>query len=275
MPERPTELTVRLQAAPEYVIGLPFFIEVTLANETEGAEYYDLIPCDPLSPPFPVELTFTAGATSVTLPARSSMRGEARKGFDLVPGESRTFVLDVSELEPTLEPGPWQCQARWVMRHERPLSAPITLALVAPDPADLPLLARLRMAGGSQTPSWANLIKSPTQPEEEEIMERLSERTSRALVPYLILHQALQGSESLSAFPPEVLAPHQQGPWASEAGVLAYELLWARQAPDLAQRRTALLQRWPGLAFRVEAIETGAGLLTTLRRQYGRAERSP
>lgn len=269
MAERPTELTVRLEAAPQYVLGLPSFLEVTLANETEGADYYDLQQCDPLSPPFPVELTFTAGATALTLPARSSGREEGRRGFDLVPGDSRTFVLDFSELEPALEPGAWQLQARWVMRHERPRSAPVAVTLVAPEPAELPLLARLRLAGGRRTPSWANLIKSPTVTEEEEIMQKLSDRASRSLVPYLILHQAVQGPEPLAVFPPEVFATHQQGPWASEASVLTYELLWARQAPDLAQRRIRLLQRWPGLAFRVAQIEAGAGLLTTLRGQYG------
>ena len=87
MGERPTELTVNLRAAPEYVLGLPFFVEVTLADETEAAEYYGLAQCDPLSPPFPVEFTFSAGAQRVTLPALSSVRGESRRGFDLSPGE--------------------------------------------------------------------------------------------------------------------------------------------------------------------------------------------
>ena len=269
MTEPPEELTVGLRTAPEYVGGLPFFVEVTLANDTEGAEYYNLAPCDPLDPPFPVELTFTAGEQRVALPARSPMAGEQRPGFDLSPGESYTVVLDLSELEPVLEAGPWRMQARWVMRHEKPTSTPVPVTLVAGDPTDAPLLSKLRHAGGALQPSWKNLLRAPSALDPGETMNGLSAGARRALVPYLILHQAIHGPEPLATFPPEFLAPHEQGPWASEAGILSYELFQARHAPDLAQRRERLLQRWPGLAFRAREVDAGAGLLTRLRGEYG------
>src|SRR5438552_6497445 len=112
--ERPTELGVGLRMPAAQAVGLPFFVEVTLANQTEAAEYYDLMPCDPLSPPFPIEFTFTMGTDRIVLPARSSASPAARsRGFDLSPGEARTFVVDLSELEPALPDGAWQCHARW------------------------------------------------------------------------------------------------------------------------------------------------------------------
>jgi hypothetical protein len=267
--ERPEELTVRLRAAPEYVIGLPFFVEVTLANDTEGAEYYSLSDFDPLEPPFPVEFTFSTGEQRLALPARSSMRGERRRGFDLSPNESHTVVLDLSELEPRLEPGQWQMQARWVMRHEKPCSTPVPVMLFAAEPTDAPLLDRLRHADGALRPSWANLLRSRSALDSGEELRGLSEQARRALVPYLILHQAIHGPEPLATFPLDFLAAHDLGPWASEAGILGYELLQARRAPDLAQQRERLLQRWPGLAFRVREIDAGAGLLTLLRSEYG------
>jgi hypothetical protein len=276
MGERSTELSLRLQMASHYVLGLPFFVELTLSNETEGSEYYDLLSCDPLAPPFPVEFTFAAGDADVTLPAKSGMAGEGgRRGFDLVPGEARTFVVDLSELEPNLAPGAWQCQGRWVMRHERPRSAPVSVVLEAAASADLALLGRLRAAGGVQSPSWANFIKSGGVLEQESALEGISEPASRALVPYLILHEAVHGPESLAVFPPEFLSQHREGPWASEAAVLSYELEWARHAQDLPQREEDLLRRWPGLSFRVEQIKAGTGRLTILRRQYGPERATP
>ena len=269
MDDRPTELSVRLRAAPECGVGLPFFIEVTLANDTAGAEYYNLATFDPFSPPFPVEVTFIDGDRRVTLPAQSPTRGEARRGFGLSPSESRTFVLDVSELDPALEPGTWQCEAHWVMRHEDPRSPPVPVHITASDPADAPLLSHLRHAGGAREASWANLIRMPLALETTNTLRRLSEQASRALAPYLILNQAVHGFEPLAAFPPELLAPHDKGPWASEAAVLTHELLWARRAPRLAEQEAQMLARWPGLAFRVREVKAGAGLLTTLRREYG------
>jgi len=265
MSERPTELTLRIQASPTYIAGPPMFVEVTLANETEGAEYYALTSCDPWSPPFPVEFTFNAGGQSVRLPSRSDVSsGATPRGFDLVPGEARTFVLDLSELETPVPPGVWQLEARWVMRHEQPWSAPVAVTITAGDPADLPLLQRLRRIGGVRNSSWSNLVKDPAAFEESALRD-LSPESRQALLPYLIIHQAVHGPEPLSRFPVEFLAEQRQGPWGSEAAVLAYELAWARQSPDLPGQRAALLTEWPGLAFRLDQIERGLGLLTTLR----------
>ena len=266
---RQDQLTLHLRMAPDYVIGLPFFVEVTLANETDGAEYYRLLTVDPMWPPFPVEMTFTAGGNTVTLPSQSPSGDDARRGFTLVPGEARTFVLDLSELEPELTPGTWRCRARWVMRHEKPSSEIVEVTLTSAEPGDIPLLARLRLAGDAQMPLWANLITAPDGLDDEAV-SGLSAQARRALVPYLIVHEAVQGPEPLASFPLEFFAAQAgEGPWASEASVLAYELRWARHAPDLADQRSALLARWPGVQFRLEEIELGAGTLTLLRKEYG------
>ena len=274
--QRPDELSVRLRMAPEAVVALPLFAEVTLANDTEGSEYYDLLQCAPFHPPFPIEFTFSAGTERVVLPARSaSGGGERQKGFDLKPGEARTFVVDLSELEMAPPAGTWACEARWIMRHEEPRSPLAEVTLKAASATDVPLLAGLRRLGGAGSPSWTNFIQAPDALAHGALFQGLSDQARFALVPYFILHQVVHGPEPLSAFPPEFLAPHLEGPWGSEAGVLSWELLWARGAPDLAQRRQTLLQRWPGVSFRVAQIESGYGLLTTLRRTYGRERAMP
>jgi hypothetical protein len=102
----------------------------------------------------------------------------------------------------------------------------------------------------------------------------LSAQARRAIAPYLIVREAVQGPKPLASFPlDELTAQAAKGPWASEASVLAYELLWARHAPDLAEQRSRLLTRWPGVLFRVKQIEAGAGRLTMWRKEYG-AERA-
>jgi hypothetical protein len=84
----------------------------------------------------------------------------------------------------------------------------------------------------------------------------------------LILHEAVHGPQTLSALPIELLSPLLGGPWGSEASVLTYELLSSRAAPDLVDQRAAVLARWPGVAYRLDEIDRGAGLLTRWRQEY-------
>jgi hypothetical protein len=267
MSERPSELTLRLQGPPTAIAGLPLLVEVTLANETEQADYYGLMTCDPWSPPFPIAFTFSGEGGEIRLPARSTATaGATRAGFDLSAGEARTFVVDLSELETVVPPGTWRLSARWVMRHEQPRSSPVEVVLEPSHPGDGPLIQRLRRLGGA-VPSWGNLIKD-RDALDDPALRGLSASARRALLPYLILHEAVHGPQPLSQFPMDLLAAYVDGPWASEAAVLSYELWSAQGAPDLAERRAAVLARWPGVAFRLEEIDRGAGLLTTWREEY-------
>lgn len=270
--EEETDLSLSLQMASHAVPGLPWFVEVTLSNQAPGTEYYDLLPCNPFTPPFPIELSFTDGVRTVVLPYRSaSTEPSGRGSFDLLAGQARTFVVDISELEPALDPGAWQCQARWVMQHEEPRSGSVSLVLAAADPDDSTAVRRLRLAGGARYPSWLNFLASPDAL-AGEALQGVSEHASRLLVPYLIVHQIVHGPEPLATFPIDFFSQFQEGPWASEASVLSCELHWARRAPDLGRRRQDLLRRWPGLAYRVDQIEADKGLLTMLRRQYRQQE---
>lgn len=262
-------LTLRLKMAPHYVDGLPMFVEATLANETATSTYYGLTPCRPWSPPFPIEFEFSAGTKRVTLPAVSDAGAEEpTRGFRLAPGEARTWVLDLSELETTIPPGPWQCTASWLMRREQPQTSPVSVDVDTITPSDAPLVGRLRRSGGARTPSWANAVEDRRAFDGQEF-RALSADARRALVPYLIIHQAAHGPEPLSKFPPEHLS-QQEGPWASEAAVLRYELAWARHDGNLASLRSAILTSWPGVAFRLDQIDRGAGLLNAFRQRFGR-----
>lgn len=275
MDERPSELTLRLRMEPTAVLGFPWFAEVTLANDTDGSEYYDLGPCDPWSPPFPVELAFANGNTRVVLPSSSAVRPRPGRGtFDLLPGEARTFVLDISELEPSLTAGPWQCHATWVMQHEQPRSHPVSVELSTGRPADLAKLRQLRLAGGSRSPSWLNFVELGDFADVRTVQRRLSEQARHALLPYVFMHEAVHGPEPLARLAPDTLLQFREGAWASEAALLWYELAGIRGAADQAQRRVELLSRWPGLAFRVAEIERGVGILTRLRLQYGPREQA-
>lgn len=264
-------LALRIKMSHRYVAHLPMFVEVTLANQAaDGLVYMGLTECNPWAPPFPVEVTFSTGTRKLTLPGQADEGlEEAGGGFDLSPGGARTWVLDLSELDTPVAPGAWHCTARWLMRHEHPRwSGAGVVTVEAGRPADVPLLDRLRLLRGADSPSWANLVEDRAALDRPEL-GALSAKSRRALAPYLVMHRAVHGPEPLSRFPPEQLADLQQGPWASEAAVLRYELAWSRQASDMAQLRSAILAAWPGVAYRLGEIERGAGLLTALRHRVG------
>jgi hypothetical protein len=269
MTEPAKGLALRLNMARHYVGGLPMFVEATLANETATSTYYGLTHCNPWWPPFPIEFEFRAGAHTVRLPGQWDVgEEEPTGGFTLRAGEARTFVLDLSEVDVPIPPGAWQCTARWLMRFEQPRSSPVSVKIEAMTPADAPLVQRVRRSGGPRPRSWANFVEDPRALDRADF-RGLSAEARRALVPYLIIHEAAHGPAPLSKFPPEHLS-HQHGPWASEAAVLGYELAWARHAPDLTGLRSVILASWPGVAFRLDEIDRGAGLLTDFRESFGR-----
>ena len=267
-----TGLALRIKTSHRYVAHLPMFVEVTLANDaTDAEELVGLTACNPWDPPFPVELAFSAGTRRVTLPSRSDTgREQSTDTFTLAPGQARTWVLDLSELDTPIPPGAWHCTARWVMRDARSPAATATasVSVEAARAADVPLLRRLRVFGDADTPSWANLVEDREALHSPEL-HGLSAESRRALAPYLVIHRAVHGREPLSKFPPERLSELQQGPWASEAAVLRYELAWARHAPDLARLGSSILASWPGVAYRLDEVDRGAGFLTALRDRVG------
>jgi hypothetical protein len=276
--EHPTTLTLHVRMEPTAVLGLPWFVEVTLANETQGAEYYRLGPCNPTSPPFPVELAFTHGKTHMALPTSGGDRSEGGGGaFNLLPGEARTFVLDISELEPVarLTPGHWQCQATWLMPHEEPRSPDIPVETSAGKASDLAKIDRLRRAGGARSPNWFNFVEMGDAVDARTARQLVSPQARNALAPYLIMHEAVHSPEPLARFAPNELLQFHDTVWESEAALLSYELACARRAPDQSQRRAQLLSRWPGVAFRLAHIDRGLGILTRLRHDYGPKEDRP
>jgi len=262
-------LALRIKMSDRAVAHLPLFVEVTLANTTDAEAYEGLAACNPWSPPFPVELAFTSATRRVTLPARSEAgREEPTDTFDLAPGEARTWVLDVSELDTPIAPGAWHCAGRWLMRDEHPRSAAVNVVVGAARPGDVPLLERLRLFGQADSPTWANLIEARQALDSPEF-QALSGESRRALAPYAIIHHAIHGRAPLAQVAPEPLSEVRQGPWASEAAVLRYELAWARRDAERAGLRRSILTSWPGVAFRLDEIERGAGYLTALRHRVG------
>lgn len=275
MAEHPTTLTLRMRMEPTAVLGLPWFVEVTLANETQGAEYYRLGPCNPSDPPFPVEVVFARGKERVSLPASGGDRSEQGKGaFNLLPGQSRTFVLDLSELAPAarLVPGHWQCQATWLMPHEQPRTPTVPVEISAAKTGDLAKIDRLRRAGDARSPSWFNFVEMGDAADVRVARNLVSQQARGALLPYVIMHEAVHSPAPLSRVSPSELLRYSDGPWASEAALLSYELACARRTPDQSQLRARLLSRWPGVAFRVEGIDKEMGILTTLREDHGPRE---
>ncbi|HXU64431.1 MAG TPA: hypothetical protein VN962_22180 [Polyangia bacterium] len=264
------KLALRIKMSARYVAHLPMFVEVTLANPaTSAEEYVGLITCNPWAPPFPVEFAFSSGARKVPLPARSDVGWEeAAHRFNLPPGQARTCVLDLSELDTPIPPGAWHCTAGWLMRVEHPRWAGASVTIAAAPAADLPLIDRLRVLRRADSASWANFLEDRDAIHSPEL-RGLSAESRRALAPYSTIHRAIHGPQPLAKFPLEQLSELRSGPWASEAAVLEYELAWARHAAHLTELRSSILASWPGVTYRLDEVEKGAGYLTALRDRVG------
>lgn len=271
--EQTNQLELRMVTAEQYFAQLPMFVEVTLANDNEGTEYYHLTPCDPWSPPFPFEVTLRSEQQEIVLPGKS-VAGPVARGFTLASRQARTFVVDLSEVDVDVPPGAWAYEACWIMRHEAPRAAATARVVRSMGPEDAALVASLRRIGDPAHPKWRNFIEDPAA-HRHPALERLSAEACEAIAPYLLLQRMVTGPLPLAAFPLGGLEAHDRGPWASESAALRYELLWARKATTLAAERSRLLGRWPGVEFRVVEIERGLGVLTRLREAREEARKTP
>lgn len=94
--------------------------------------------------------------------------------------------------------------------------------------------------------------------------------TARAhLAYYLYLHRVAYGPLGVAALDPEEPWKFAHGVLESEAALVRLEILRAAHKPEAEGVEKAVLERWPGLAWRVEEIHNNQGMLTVLRTGWG------
>lgn len=263
---------VTVVADPEYLVGFPMVVAVTLTNTTEGTTWSDLPGFDLLSVTVPVQFTFVGpdGRRS-ELPTRSLRVGEGPPdGITLAPGQAWTMLFDISELTPPLTPGAYTLESLYRTRHGAYPAAPVPVTISAPSLEDGVAAGRLRAAQNAPDPSWSRFLDNGRAdlPEVE-----LSPEGWRALAFHEAVHRAVYGHQALKAIDPALFDGFKTGPLAGAAALIRLELWRARDDARAGRLTEKLLAQWPGLRWRVQEIEAGRGWLASLRRTVG-AEKS-
>lgn len=266
-------ITVELE--PVYVLEYPILVAVLLNNETTDTDYLDLpelgllFPLDSLA----VDLQPVNGDPRVRLGPSFAFRDENLFRTELMAGQAKRMLIDLSKFGQPLRPGRYELTASifngpGVSRS----SSPVQVEFIEPSAAEHSEAERLRRLGlgakavdsGSWGPFLTNNWNTISLP------QTVGEQAYRQLALHLCLHKAAYGPEPLARFPLDACRKLRGPVLSAEAAILEYELLVARgsEANRLAARST-IVQRWPALEFRLDKIDRGEGLLTVLRKGYG------
>lgn len=277
------DLELVVEAPAVAVLGAPILVAVTVTNPRPERTYLALPPVEWFAVPPPVEFRLVpaeAGpdAEAIVLPAREIQRGEGPpRGMLLGPGQSHRALVDLSELAPPLHAGRWRLGARYFAFPLPPVAAPeLELEVVEPaTKASAVALARLRARHQDREPSWnAVLLQNERTIEDDELAD-LDPRSRAAVALHLWLHRAAYGPTPVASLDPGTLAGLGVGPLEGEVAVLAHELLTARGDPSAPALASAVVARWPGLAWRIEDDLAGQGLVQMLRSVVGAERPAP
>ena len=272
---------IHVEAQARYVLGFPILIAVELRNRTTDTDYLDLPRLGLLTPidSLAVELRPQRGGTAVSLGPSFEMADRELLRTELMAGERARMLIDVSTFGQPLKAGRYELVGRLFsgpgsFRE----SEPVEVELVAPTAAERAEAERLRAQGMDRkrldTGSWQPFLTSNRS--AVAAPANLGATASQQLAPYLALHRAAYGPIPLAQIPLEAFAAFKGPVLAPEGALLRYELIAARGSPpEIAAARADLLRQWPAMKQRVEQVDRGSGLLTTLRKVYGVERTSP
>ena len=275
---------IRIEVFPKYWNGFPMVVSAICYNPSEKEEYYHLPEVKLFSALGPMAFSLVDEEGSrITLPATINEGEGPRRGFTLSPGASRRMLFDLSSMtiEPT--PGEYEISAEYRWQHGASTAPAKTTVFEDPPSEDSTIAAVLRSQTDSHEVLWSHFVKynwrtiytERSAPKEAVAEGRavdatgLSRRGRKVLAFYLFLHRATYGPKGVSELRPSDTEAFARGPLKGEAAVLRYEILVARDDPAAAETRKEILEQFPGLQWRVEAIEDGNGRLARLRRMYG------
>lgn len=273
--EEPLVPVIRVEAQGRYVIGFPLLIAVGLCNESVDTDYLNLPDLGLLMPIDSLALVLHPEGGGPALVIGPSFETEEQHLFrtHLMVGECTRSVIDISTLGQPLEPGRYRLESRLFSHSGVYRASPgVAVELVepsAPERAQAQRLRRLGLPGQAlDTGSWLPFLThngSSVPPPAG-----LGAIASYQLALHLALHGAAYGPVALDLLPLDHFAAVQGPVLAPEVAVLQYELLAARTSDTRRDAARALiLRQWPALGRRLDQVDRGSGLLTTLRNGYG------
>jgi hypothetical protein len=260
-------LVLTVECFPEYVSGLPMLLAVTVRNVTERDTFLTFEPFDLFDVPGPVRFTLSGrDRRDIVWEAAVTDTGEWPRGIALRPGQSWQALYDLAELHPGIEPGDYRLAATYQLGGFEAVANPVTLRIVAAPETDRTIANALRHQNDRGQASWFAFVRGNWSTPQ---VAGLSAAGRQRLAYYLFLHRAAYGPQPVAALDPAAVQAFDSGPLQGEAALLRLEIEHAAKGAAATSDATALARRWPGLAWRIEQINTGNGRLTVLRRSSG------
>lgn len=279
-PIRPMIPTITVVAEALYVLEYPILIAVILRNETSDTDYLDLPelgllqPIDSLS----VDIQPINGGSRVRLSPTFTFRDQDLFRTELMAGQAKRMLVDLSQFGQPLSSGQYQLKVS-IFNGPKVFSSspPVKVEFIKPSAAEHTEAVRLRRQGlltnAVDSGSWQPFLTSNWN--TVTLSKSVGDQASQQLALHLCLHRAAYGPEPLALFPLDMFRKLRSAVLSAEAAALEYELLVARASMTEREiTRSRVLQEWPDLRTRLDQIEKGQGLLTTLRRGYG-IEKNP
>jgi hypothetical protein len=256
-------LTVEVER--DYLSGFPMLIAVEIRNQSDNTSYNFFRRLD-LFNSGSVSFSLRGGGHEWTWPAASpSMEAEPRG----VPFSEKMIwrgLHDLSELHPDIPTGHYELSADFSLIGGAGHAGPVRFEVHAPSREDLTIARKLRATNDLGEPSWSAFIKHNWSTPHTN---GLSSAGHARLAYYLYLHRVAYGPRSVAQLDPEEPWKFGHGVLEPEAALLRLEILRAVKRPEAKGVEAAILERWPGLAWRIEQIHNGLGLLTLQRTFYG------
>lgn len=267
----PVSLT--LSCDKEYVAGFPLIVAVELRNlETNLFESFRRFGL--FAAPGKVAFVLRGAGHEWTWPEKPPQLEGEPTGIDFGPGCVWLALQDLSDLHPDIPPGHYQLSASALFSGMVARSAVVSLEIRAPSEKDRAAANRLRVANDHKTPSWRAFVRENwSTPDLSGLSTAARTDVAHQLAYYLYLHRVAYGPTPIAALDPEEPWKFAHGVLESEAAVVRLEILRAAHRPEADGVQRAILERWPGLSWRVEEINRGDGLLMELRTFWG-VERS-
>lgn len=265
MDANPGPITLTVSCDHEYLAGFPMLVAVELRNVATNL-FQPFEPFEFFNGPGPVEFILRGGAREWTWPRRSrSMEGEPN-WVEFGPGKAFLALQDLSELHPDIPPGHYELFARARFGGGVAPSATASCQIRAPSEKDRAAATKLRASNKNKEPSWRAFARQNWSTPDTT---SLSASARVHLAYYLYLHRVTYGPVSIAALDPEEPWKFAHGVLESEAALVRLEILRAAHKPEADGVERAVLERWPGLAWRVEELHVNQGLLTVLRTGWG------
>ena len=273
-----------IETFPEYMSGFPMIVAVTITNATAKSTFYNLTGCDLWNPVSAVSITLSDDSGGKKeFPSASSDAGEGPpEGFTLRPGESRRMLYDISELNPSLEPGTYRLVASYRLRVGSMEAPPVQFKVASAPSMDSVIALQLRNCNDIREPSWIDFILynwrtvyvgGPPSEREEKFDHvnayQLSPRAKQALAFHFFIHRAVYGPDKVRDLDTGPIGSFGIGPLEGEAALARLEILHERGDRSQKSLQEGILRKWPGLKWRVDQIQQGEGFLTTARRSFG------